>query len=295
MQSVHARLHVVAFIGRVVEAAVRGHPHVHRAVGAREELDVVHVRVGVAIRCELAGPGNPVAIERPVRTAVFRAPHANARSELPIGVGWAHVEGQVVVVLPAIARAVFAPAQDVRVRAGFPRTAGAVAAAHEFKRFACVVALVHAVQPAAIGRRACGEYHHSIGVCRRYRQLAPALPVIDAHTGPARCARSEGHTAVGGTLEHRAFAEQLDSVAYGRVRWVKGQFHVLTGGHLDHGLAVVFTAEQAVVGGGKQLGLLPFHDRCKDDVPVPPVGTLERGVAALLPREAAVGCAPELA
>ena len=234
-------------------------------------------------------------VQAPIHASALRAPHANAGRKLSVRIGGTDIQGQVVVVLSAVARTVFTPPQDVGIDAGLPRTAGTVSATHEFKRFSRVKTLVHAVQPAAVVSLACGQHNNAVGVGRRDRQFTATLLVAGAHRRPTRRARRKRRAPVSGPLEHGAVPQQLDGVARVRAGGMKRQFHVFTTGHLRHGDAAILGSVKAVVGGCKQHLFFVARERLEHQVAVPPVRGLEGCIPAQCPGIASVFRAPQLA
>ena len=269
MDAVHAGLHVVALVGRVEHAPVRRHPQIDRPIGTCEELHVMHVRVGVPVCRELSSPGDPVGVQRPIHASIFRSPNADSCGELTVRVGGTHVQGEVVVVLPAVARAVFAPPQDVGVGAGFPRTAWTVAAAREFERLAGVQALVHPIEAAPFRRLARRQHDHAVGVGGGHGNFATALFVARPDGRPTHCARLERQATVGGTLELGRLVQQLHRVTHVRIGGMELQFHVFPARHLRHRGTAIVASVQSVVRGRKEHGTV--RARAKRHVAVPPV------------------------
>ena len=294
VQPVHAGLDVVPLVRGIKHTPVRCHPQIHGAVRPREELHVVHVGVRVTVRGEFSSPGDPVPVQAPVHATALRAPHANAGRKLTVRIGGTDIQGEVVVVLSAVAGAIFAPSQDVGVDAGLPRSAGTVPATHEFKRLSCVETLVHAVQPAAVVSLACGQHNNAVGVGRRDRQFTATLLVADAHRRPTRRARRKRRAPVNGPLEHGAVPQQLDGVARVWAGGVKRQFHVLPSSNLSHGDAAIVGPVQAVVRGRKQYRFFVARDRLEHQIAVPPVRGLVGRIPTQGPRIASVFGAPQL-
>ena len=254
----------------------------------------MHVGVRVAVRGELSSPRDPVPVQAPIHASALRAPHANAGRKLTVRIGGANIQSEVVVVLSAVAGAVFAPPQNVGIDAGLPRAAGTVPATHEFKRFASVETLVHAVQPAAVVGGARGQHDNTVRVGWRHRQFTPTLLIAGAHRRPTGRSRPKRQPTVCGPLEHGAVGEQLHAVARVRAGGMKRQLHVLPPSHLRHGDAAVFGSVQAVVGGRKQDRLPLTCDRPEHQVTVPPVVGLVSRVPTKCPGIASVFGAPQL-
>ena len=229
----------------------------------------MHVRVGVPVGRELSSPGDPVGVQRPIHAAIFRSPNADACGELTVRVGGTHVQSKVVVVLPAVARAVFAPPQDVGVDDGFPRPAWTVAAAREFERLAGVKALVHPIKTAPFRRLARRQHHHAVGVGGRHSNFATALFVARPDGRPSHCAGLERQASVGGALELGRLVQQLHRVTDVRIGGMELQFHVFPARHLRHRGTAIVASVQSVVRGRKEHGTV--RARAKRHVTVPPV------------------------
>ena len=194
---------------------------------------------------------------------------------MTVRIGGTHTQRKVVVILPSVARPIFAPPQNVGVGFRFPRSTRSVTTAREFERHASVKALVHAVESSAFLRLACRQNHHAIGIGRGHSNFATTLIVTRFNGRPTFCDGLKRHPAVDRPFEGRGLVQLLDGITDVGIQGMKRQFHVLAAGHLCHRCAAIVASEKSVVRRSKQHRFFTIDGRSEHQVTIPPVHGLE--------------------
>ena len=107
MESIHPWLHMVSLITGMVKTTIRSHPQIHGTIRSGEKFHIVDICVGIAVCREFASPCDPVAIQIPIHSAIFRAPDANTCRKLTVCIGGADVQREVIIILASIACSIF--------------------------------------------------------------------------------------------------------------------------------------------------------------------------------------------